>query len=231
MGPNSLQVRNTINGVDRQTEAINLVVNGQFHRRVDIAFLFVTAHVNVGWILPSISQSMDQRGIAMKIKDDRLVDGKERVKVSVGQTVRMFRIGLQFEEIHHVDETNLQMGELLAQKGRGRKSFLGGDVSSRGEDQIRFPTLIIACPVPDSKAFCAVLNGRIHVQVLQVQLLVAYDHVHVVFAAQTVICHGEKGIGIGRQVNAGHSSALIDHYVEKVWVLMREAVVVLAPYG
>src|SRR5690348_2520313 len=40
-----LQLRHTINGVHRQTETVNLIVNSQFHRSVDVAFLFVAAHM------------------------------------------------------------------------------------------------------------------------------------------------------------------------------------------
>src|SRR5690348_13829405 len=37
------QLRHTINGVHRQTETVNLIVNSQFHWGVDVALFFVAA--------------------------------------------------------------------------------------------------------------------------------------------------------------------------------------------
>src|SRR5271166_1550462 len=42
-----LQFRDAVNRVDRKTEPVCLVVDRQLHWRVDVAFLLVTAHMQV----------------------------------------------------------------------------------------------------------------------------------------------------------------------------------------
>ena len=74
-------------------------------------------------------------------------------------------------------------------------------------------------------------DGCIHVQVLQVFLLVADDHVHVVLAAETVVGDRQQGVHIGRKVNARDIRALVDDHIEKARVLVGEAVVILTPHG
>src|SRR6476646_5964071 len=54
-----LQLRHTINGVHRQTETVNLIVNGEFHWGVDIAFLFVAGQS----IVPSHRHSVKAMGL------------------------------------------------------------------------------------------------------------------------------------------------------------------------
>jgi hypothetical protein len=50
------QTRNTINDVDSQVEAIHLVNDGQFERRVDVDLFFVSAHMNVVMIPAAVAE-------------------------------------------------------------------------------------------------------------------------------------------------------------------------------
>ena len=67
--------------------------------------------------------------------------------------------------------------------------------------------------------------------ILQVQLLVADDHVHVVHAAQAMVGDREQGIHVGRKINARDRRALVEHHVEETGILVGEAVVILPPDG
>ena len=60
-------------------------------------------------------------------------------------------------------------------------------------------------------------------------LFVGNDHVYVVDAAQTVVGDRQQAVGIGRQIDPHYGGALVGDHVEKAGVLVREAVVVLAP--
>ena len=71
-----LQLRDAVNRVDCKTEPVGLVVNGKFHGRVDIAFLFVPAHMQVVVIGAAIGQAVNQPGIAVEVEDYRLVGRK-----------------------------------------------------------------------------------------------------------------------------------------------------------
>src|SRR5262249_36725029 len=177
-----------VNGINSQTEAINLVVDGQFHRRVDVAFLLVPAYMQA-LILSAISQAMDQPRVAVEVEDDRFVAGEERIKVRLRQTVRMFGAGLQFEQIDDVNETDLDVREFLAEQDGGGQRLLRGYIASGSHDEVRLATLVVARPIPDTDALRAVGDRGLHIQVLKMELLVGDNHVDVVLAAEAVIGH------------------------------------------
>ena len=77
-----LQPRDAINSVDRQGEAINFIVNGQFHRGVDVPVFLVATHVQVP-VGAGVGQAVNEVGIAMEVEDDRLVGREERIEVPV----------------------------------------------------------------------------------------------------------------------------------------------------
>ena len=59
MRPNPLQFRNAVNGIDGETEPVRLVVNCQFHRRIDVALLLVAAHVQVPVVCPAVGETVN----------------------------------------------------------------------------------------------------------------------------------------------------------------------------
>ena len=62
-----------------------------------------------------------------------------------------------------------------------------GTVAAARHDHVGFGALVVAGPIPDSEALRAVRDRRLHVQILQVDLLVRDDHVDVVDAAQAMV--------------------------------------------
>ena len=83
VAPDPLQPGDAVDGVDGQAEAIGLVVDGQLHRRVDVALFLVPAHVHVPVVLSAVGQAVDQPGVAVEVEDDRLIDGEERVEIVI----------------------------------------------------------------------------------------------------------------------------------------------------
>jgi hypothetical protein len=167
----------------------------------------------------------------MEVKDDRLVGRKQRIEVGIRQAMWMFCAGLQLEQVNHVDESDLQVRKPFSEQRCGCQCFLGGDVARGSKNNIGFLAFIITGPIPDTDTLCAVGNGSINIQVLQMLLLVRDNYVDVVFRAQAMICYGQQTIGIRREVNAGYCGALIEHYIEKPRILVCEAVVILTPHG
>ena len=55
----SLQFRDAVNRIDGQTEAIDLVLDGQIEWCVDVSFFLVAANVHVVMVRAPISQAMD----------------------------------------------------------------------------------------------------------------------------------------------------------------------------
>jgi hypothetical protein len=79
----SLQFRDAVNRVDGETESVRLVVDCQFHRCINVPLLLVTPYVQVPMVRAAVGETVNQPGITMKVEDDWLVDGKERIEVRV----------------------------------------------------------------------------------------------------------------------------------------------------
>src|SRR5271165_6272216 len=76
MRADALERRDSVNRVNGKTEPVGLVVNGQFHRRVDVAFFFVSPHMQVTVVGAAIGEAVNQPGIAVEVEDYRLVGRK-----------------------------------------------------------------------------------------------------------------------------------------------------------
>ena len=67
-----LEFGNAIDRIDRQTEAIDFVIHGQLHWRVNVPLLLVTADMQSP-VLAAVRQSVDQPGITVEVEHDWLV--------------------------------------------------------------------------------------------------------------------------------------------------------------
>src|SRR5579871_5490501 len=146
MCADALQSGDAVDGVDGKAEAVGFVVDRQLHRRIDVTFFLVAAHMQVLVVSAPVGQSMDQPRISMEIEDDRLVRREQGVEVLIGKSVRMLRAGLEFEKIDHVDEANLEVGEFLAQQNGRGQSLLSGNIAGRRKNHIRLAAPIVTRP-------------------------------------------------------------------------------------
>ena len=153
------------------------------------------------------------------------------IEVAVGQSVRMLRRRLELEQIDDVDEPDLQIRELLPQKGGCGQRFRRDHIPCARDDDIGLDVLIRAGPRPDPDALFAVPDGRVEIQILQMELFVGDDDVHVVDASQAVIGHAQQTVRVGREIDAGDDRALVRDDIEEAGILMRKAVVILPPHG
>jgi len=77
MRADCLQFRHPIDYVNCQGEAIDFILDCQFHGRIDVAALFITAYVQIFVIVPVVGQPVNQPRIAVKAEDDRFVGRKQ----------------------------------------------------------------------------------------------------------------------------------------------------------
>ena len=75
-------------------------------------------------------------GIAVVGEDHRPTRGEDGVELSVGEAVRVLRLRLEAHEIDDVDDADAQVGQVLAQRGRGGEGLERRDVSAAGEDDV-----------------------------------------------------------------------------------------------
>ena len=79
--------RNAVDRIDSQIKAIHLVEDGELERGVDIALFLISAYMDVVMIPAAVAEFMDERGVRVKIENDRLIDREERIEVRAGKTV------------------------------------------------------------------------------------------------------------------------------------------------
>ena len=82
------QLGQTLDGVDDQIEAVDVVLHPHVEGGGDGPLLLVAPHVQV-FIAAAVGQLMDQGGVAVKREDDRLIGGEDGVVILVPQAVGM----------------------------------------------------------------------------------------------------------------------------------------------
>jgi len=137
--------------------------------------------------------------------------------------------GHEAEEVDDVDETDFEGWAAFAKNGYGGEGFGRGDVAGAGHDDIGFRAIVVAGEVPDADAFGAVVDGLIHVEVLEMQGLIGDDDVDVVGAAEAVVGDREEAVAIGGKIDACYLWTFVGDDIEEAGVLVGEAVVVLPP--
>ena len=195
------------------------------------AFLLVAADVDVVVAVPAVGEPVDQPRVAVVGEDHRPVGGEQRVELGVAHPVRVLGRRLQAHQVHHVDDPDPQVGELLAEDAGGGEHLQRGYVPGAGHDHVGLlAVVVVAGPLPDPGAPGAVQDRGLHVQPVRIGLLARHDHVHVVAAAQAVVGDGQQRVGVRRQVDPDHLGLLVHHVVDEARVLVAEAVVVLPPH-
>src|SRR6185436_20630029 len=151
------------------------------------------------------------------------------IELAIRETMWMLAGRLKRHQVYYVNNANLEVGEMLTEQVNGGQGLQRGNIAGAGHHYVRFGTLIIARPGPDTESNGTVLDGGLHVEPLQFRLLARDDHVHIMAAAQTMIGHREQTVRVGRQIHAGNIGLFVHHEINEAWILMAEAVVILAP--
>src|SRR5215510_10463649 len=99
-----------VNSIHGQGEAVGLIADGEFQRRVDVALLLVATHVNVVLTGPAVRESMDEPRVGVKVEDYGLVWGEKSLELTVCQTVGVFGMRHQFKQVNDVHEADLHVG-------------------------------------------------------------------------------------------------------------------------
>src|SRR5580692_6836939 len=92
VGADRTQTRDTIDDINCQIEAIDLIENRKLERGVDAALLLIPAYMYVVVILAPIAELVNERSITMEVEDHRLVDGEQRIEIAIGKSMRMFSL-------------------------------------------------------------------------------------------------------------------------------------------
>src|SRR5712692_8328974 len=226
----ALQSWNTVHYIPSQVEAIKIVQDRHVERCCRRALLFVAPHVEIVMIVAAISEAVNQPGIAVIGKDDRLIHREHGVEIKIRETVRMLGRGLNGHQIDNIHHANPDVGKMLPQEIDRCQCFERGDITGARHHDIGFGPVVCTCPLPNANTGSAVFDGGLHVEPLQCGLLAGNDHIDIMAASQTMIGDGKQAIGVGRKVNANDVGFLIYHMIDEAGILMSESIVILPPY-
>ena len=212
-----------------EVETVDLILYAHIERRRDGAFLHVSEYVQI-LIFARVGQFVDEGRIAVEVEDDGFIFGKDRIVIGVGQSVRVHTVRLQLHQVDHVDETDLQIGQVVAQDSRRGERFEGRGIAAAGDNDIGFLSCVVGRPIPNGNALRAVVDRLFHRQPLEAGVLGCYDDVDVVLALDAMVKAGKQAVRIGREIHAHHVRLFVGDVVEESGILVRKAVVVLLPY-
>lgn len=144
--------------------------------------------------------------------------------------LRMVHVRDKLEEVNDVDETNLELGKVLFQKGSGSKRLHSRDITATSHNEVWVIVGVTHTrPFPNTKTLGTVRNSSFHVEVLQVILLIGNYNVDIILAVETVVHDRKKTVTVGREVDADDLGGLVGDDVEETGVLVSETVMVLTP--
>ena len=209
IGGSVAQLGQTLDCVDDQVEAVDVVLYPHIEGSGDGALLLVAADVQI-LVAAAVGQLMHQGGIAVEGEDDGLVLGEEGVIVLVSEAVGVLGVGLELHQVHHVDHPDLQVGQVVAQDGDSSQGLQSGGVAAAGHDHVGLTALVIGSPLPDADALGAVLDGLLHGQPLGTGVLGGNHDVDIVPALMQV-CAGQQAVGVRRADTGPHPPSCWPH--------------------
>lgn len=115
-----------------------------------------------------------------------------------------------------------------SQQRYGRHRLQGWHIAGTGHHHVGV-TGIIAGPLPDTRAGCAMANGRIDVEPLPLRLLSGDDQIDIIVTAQAVIRDRQQAVCVGRQIDAHDVGFFVCDMIDEAGILVGEAIVVLSP--
>jgi len=92
-----------------------LIADGQLERGIDVALLLVASDVDVQLSGTLVGQTMDEPWVGVEVEDDGFVICEDGFPFAIRQAVRVVDFGNQLEEVDDVDETDLEVGEEVAE--------------------------------------------------------------------------------------------------------------------
>lgn len=173
---------------DGETVSIDTIANSQLERCVDVALLAVSRNNPLG-ALAVVGHSVNQPWVGVEVKNDGLVLSEEGLELIVTQTVGMVVMWDQLEQVDDVDKADLDLWQMLPEEGNSSKRLLCWDITTRDHDDIGLLVFAVGGKLPDSNALGAVNDSIVHVEVLEMFLLIGNNDVDVIGAAKTVVCH------------------------------------------
>ena len=155
--------RNPIDDVDDEMEAVKIIEHHHVERRGGGALLLVPAYMNVAVIGAPVGETMDEPRIAVVGEDHRSIGGEQGIELDVRQSVRMLGVRLQAHQVHHVDDTDLQVGEeprIIAVAARVSRVGMS-PAQARTTSGSSSPSLLAHSKMPSPLVQCSIASSML----------------------------------------------------------------------
>ena len=169
----------SLDHIENKVITVDLVLNSHIERSGDSTLFVVAAYEQVA-VLTMIEKLMYKGRIAVECEDYRLVLGEQCVEVSIRKTVRMLGLRLELEQVNNVDESDLDLRQVLTHDGNSSESLESRGITAASENNVRLFALVVGSPLPDAYTLCAVLNSLLHGEPLGTGMLGSYHNVYIV---------------------------------------------------
>lgn len=170
----------TVNGIHSETVTIGLVSDGQLERGINVSLLFVSSDVEVELTWTLVGESVDEPWVGVEVEHDWPVVGEDVCPLLVRHSVGMVGVGDKLEEIDDVNKSDLEFGKELSEESGGSERLLGRNITAGCHDEIWLLSVVVGGEVPDTETLGAMGNGFLHVEELEMVLLIGNDDVDVV---------------------------------------------------
>src|SRR5215207_859017 len=173
-----------------QVVAAHAVEDDHVERGRRGALLVETPNVKAVDVHVTVDDLVDGPLVAMKGEDDRLVCREELDEARLVHPVRVELAGEERHQVNDVDHADLEVRGVLAQPVGGGHGLQGRDVAGATQHDVRLAAPVVAGPLPRAGSRGGMLYRRVHVEPLQLGLLVYSDQVDVVAAPEAVVGAG-----------------------------------------
>ena len=177
------EMRDALEDVEGEVEAVEVVADGHVERCGGGAFLLVAADVEVVVVRTAVGEAVDEPRVAVVGEDDGTVSGEERVEFAVVEPVGMLAGRLQGEQVDHVDDPDPQFRDVVSEIVDCGEGLEGGDVPGASHDDVGLAAVVVGGPRPEPDSLGAMADGFVHVEPLQFRLFARDDDVDVIAAA------------------------------------------------
>ena len=127
----------------------------------------------------------------MEVEYYGFIVGEQRLELLSTEAVRMVCLLDQLEEVDDVNEADFEIWQMLSKKSSCGQGLFRDDIATRCHYDVWLCTLVVRGPLPNTDAFGAMAYGVLHIQILEMVLLICHDHIDVIFRTQAVVSNRE----------------------------------------
>ena len=217
-------------GVNNMPSA-DAVAEHHVQGRRGTAFLVIGFNRDAMEVRAAEKETLELIRIAVVVEMDGLFGCEEGVEVIVAQSVWMASFEAEYHQICHVDDSDSQARRLFPEHSRRFDDLEGEFRSDAHKHDIKIQPVVSTREFPDRGSGATMRLCFIRGEEDGLRLLGADHKIDVIFRPETMSKGGQKGVCVGRKVDASGGGLEVQDGANEGRILMRETVVFLSSPG